>query len=180
MCPTITVDEEVYDQLKRIAEPFVDTPNDVLRRVFHLGAHGAVGAAADVDGALSTDYEGEEVTEQWVEHDRRGRPVFVFRSVSRTPDREFRTPILRALEEKGGRAPTVDVLERVEQIMQPILKPIDYKPMQSGQIRWKSAANFERKHMALERVPLINPGSPRGIWEITEAGRRYLRETSEE
>ena len=30
---TIEVDDEVYDKLKNIAEPFVDTPNSVLRKI---------------------------------------------------------------------------------------------------------------------------------------------------
>jgi uncharacterized protein (DUF4415 family) len=36
--PTIRVDEDVYEHLKREAEPFVDTPNSVLRRVLELDA----------------------------------------------------------------------------------------------------------------------------------------------
>lgn len=35
---TIEIDREVLDVLKSRAEPFVDTPNDVLRRVFGLDA----------------------------------------------------------------------------------------------------------------------------------------------
>jgi hypothetical protein len=38
MMPTITVDEEVFEYLKGRAEPFVDTPNTVLRRELNLGA----------------------------------------------------------------------------------------------------------------------------------------------
>jgi hypothetical protein len=32
MCPSIDTDDEVFEVLKRHAEPFVDTPNTVLRR----------------------------------------------------------------------------------------------------------------------------------------------------
>jgi hypothetical protein len=157
----IEVDEEVYEHLKEMAEPFVDsTPNDVLRRVL-LGSL----SSNDEDTTTETRYD-------------RGEPQWVFRSVNRTPDRDFREPILRALQDLGGRAPTVDILERVLEIMRPSLKPIDFEPMRSGQIRWRSAANFEKKHMALEKPALINANSPRGIWEITEDGRRYLKEES--
>ncbi|MGA4902835.1 hypothetical protein ACPCAJ_34715 [Streptomyces griseoincarnatus] len=34
---TIVVDHEVYERLQREAEPFVDDPNTVLRRLLHLG-----------------------------------------------------------------------------------------------------------------------------------------------
>jgi hypothetical protein len=178
--PTITIDDQVYKELKRMAEPFVDSPNDVLRRVFRLRGEGEMADQNGPDKGLPGDAEDRSVLTkgEW-KTDRRGRPHFEFRIVNRTPDREFRIPILRALEEKDGRAPTIDILERVEELMRPRLKPIDYQPMTSGQIRWRSAANFERKHMALERVPLINPTSPRGIWEITDAGREYLKDTIE-
>ena len=36
MSPTIRVDDEVYEELKTNAEPFVDTPNTVLRRLLSL------------------------------------------------------------------------------------------------------------------------------------------------
>jgi Restriction Enzyme Adenine Methylase Associated len=36
MSPTIRVDDEVYAELQKRAEPFVDTPNSTLRRVLGL------------------------------------------------------------------------------------------------------------------------------------------------
>lgn len=36
MAPTIRIDDEVFEALKKQAEPLVDTPNDVLRRVLGL------------------------------------------------------------------------------------------------------------------------------------------------
>lgn len=36
MMPTIRVSDEVFDELKRRAEPFVDTPDSVLRKVLGL------------------------------------------------------------------------------------------------------------------------------------------------
>jgi hypothetical protein len=37
---TIRIDDEVYDELQRRAQPFVDTPNSVLRREFGLNSLG--------------------------------------------------------------------------------------------------------------------------------------------
>lgn len=34
--PTIRVDDDVWNALKKLAVPFEDSPNDVLRRVFHI------------------------------------------------------------------------------------------------------------------------------------------------
>ena len=36
MSPTIRIDDDVFDELKGHAEPFVDTPNSVLRRLLGL------------------------------------------------------------------------------------------------------------------------------------------------
>ena len=40
MSPTIRIDDDVFDELKKHAEPFVDTPNTVLRRLLNLGETG--------------------------------------------------------------------------------------------------------------------------------------------
>jgi len=37
---TIRIDLEVYDEIKKRAKPFSDTPNIVLRRVFNLTKEG--------------------------------------------------------------------------------------------------------------------------------------------
>ena len=41
--PTIRLDAEVYDALKKLAEPFVDTPSSVIRRL--LEEHGHLAAS---------------------------------------------------------------------------------------------------------------------------------------
>ena len=37
--PTIRLDPEVYDALKKLAEPFVDTPSSVIRRLLEEHGH---------------------------------------------------------------------------------------------------------------------------------------------
>ncbi len=167
----ILVDGEVYDRLKKLAEPFVDSPNDVLRRVFELEPKRSTD---DEEGVFATNPS--EVNTAFRGRATRAGVTFTDVRVNRTPDRDFRVPILQALQELGGRAATGDVLKRVRRIIEPALKPVDFDEMRSGQVRWRSATNFEKKHMALEAIPLVNPNSPRGIWEITDAGRQYLQE----
>ncbi len=41
MSPTIRIDEEVFKALQKDAKPFVDTPNDVLRRLLGLNGSSA-------------------------------------------------------------------------------------------------------------------------------------------
>lgn len=143
--PTIRVDDAVFKELQKRAQPFVDTPNDVLRRVLELEAAPRGRSAG-----------------------RRGK-------VGRTPDSAYRLPILKALGELGGKARADEVLAAVHEQLKGELKEADYEPMQSGQTRWQSAAGFERLHMARLEPPLIKPDSPRGVWELTKDGRLYLQ-----
>ena len=96
--------------------------------------------------------------------------------LDRTQERDFRIPVLEALQELGGRGRTDEVRRAIERKMLGKLRPDDLKPIQStGEPRWWNTAKWERKHMTGENPPLMNPSSPHAWWEITEAGREYLR-----
>ena len=147
--PVIRVDDDVFAALQRVAIPLVDTPNSVLRRLLAL-------EEALVEGRR----EG-------------GVRAFLGRSGEGTERQAYRVPILRALIALGGRAPIRQVLERVEQRLRNSLTPADLEELPSGQrLRWQENAEWERFHMV--REGLLSSGSPRGIWEITEEGRRFL------
>lgn len=105
------------------------------------------------------------------------RSVSRSRRLDRTQEREFRCPILQALDELGGRAHAhEEVRPLVQSKMDGKLRPDDHAPVPStGEPRWWVAAKYEKKHMVMESPPLMNPSSPRGWWEITQDGREYLR-----
>jgi hypothetical protein len=89
----------------------------------------------------------------------------------------FFLPILESLAELGGRASHTEVLARVEEKMQDRLKAHDPMPLPSGgEIRWQNNARWARHKMVKEG--LMSADSPRGVWEITERGRRYLEEAA--
>ena len=92
----------------------------------------------------------------------------------RTPEGAFRKPILQALVEFGGSAPAHTVLARVEQMVKQQLSQYDYEPVPSSprEIRWWNTARWCRKILVNEGF--LKSDSPRGIWEITELGRREL------
>lgn len=92
----------------------------------------------------------------------------------RTPEAAFRLPILEALVELGGSASIVDVLDRVHEKMANHLNEYDHQPLPStpNEPRWRNTAQWCRNTMV--REGLLAPGSPRGVWEITEAGRAEL------
>ena len=85
------------------------------------------------------------------------------------PTAEFELPVLESLIEMGGSAPTETVVDLVGQKLEPLLKEIDYGPLQSGRARWTNGAAFAR--LDLKKLGQIAAGSARGIWEITDAGR---------
>jgi len=96
-------------------------------------------------------------------------------SGDRTKEIEFYEPILRTLVEKGGRARVEEVLFEVGRKMAHRLTDRDHEPIKSGEARWKNTAKWARKHMLVrERPALLNPSSPHGWWEISDAGRRWL------
>ncbi|MBC7345566.1 MAG: winged helix-turn-helix domain-containing protein, partial [Clostridia bacterium] len=92
----------------------------------------------------------------------------------RTPERDFRVPILESLVEFGGSASMAEVLEKVESKMSHRLNAYDRQPLASdpGQIRWRNTAQWARNSMV--REGLLAADSPRGVWAITSAGRRWL------
>lgn len=96
----------------------------------------------------------------------------------RTPEDAYYRPILRVLERRGGSGQVGDVLEEVREEMKGILRDLDFEPLASDphNPRWRNAAQWARNSMVNEG--LLKSGSPRGVWEITEKGREYLKETA--
>ncbi|MGZ4446265.1 MAG: hypothetical protein ACXVEC_06245 [Nocardioides sp.] len=101
----------------------------------------------------------------------RSTPGLTVRQVGakRTPQREFRPYILEALVEAGGRAPADLVLGAVEQLMADVLRDGDREPTPAGEVRWRSAARFERKAMLDDG--LLLPVVETGVWELSPEGR---------
>jgi restriction system protein len=96
----------------------------------------------------------------------------------RTPEEAFYHPILKVLDESGGSARISDLMAKLEPLMSGVLKQVDYEPLasQPETPRWNNTAHWARNSMAKEG--LLKSNSPRGVWEITEAGRKYLAEES--
>ncbi len=92
----------------------------------------------------------------------------------RTPEENFRIPILQALVDLGGSAPVGEVLDKVEEKIKTQLNLYDRQPLPSdpNQTRWRNTAQWARNGMI--REGLLAADSPRGVWEITQAGRKWL------
>lgn len=111
-----------------------------------------------------------DVSEEKTERDYQGR---LPRGL-RTPDDAFREPILRSLMDLGGSAEMNAVLDRVSERMGDQLNEYDAQPLKSdpNSIRWRNTAQWCRH--SLVQDGLMKSDSPRGVWEISEAGRKAL------
>lgn len=95
-----------------------------------------------------------------------------------TPHLSYCRPILEILVAMGGGGRTRDVLDRLGEKMKGTLKPKDYETHNSDgkQIRWRNTAQWARNHMVNEEdPPRMKTNSRKGWWEISEAGREWLK-----
>ncbi len=99
---------------------------------------------------------------------------------SRTPKQAFQLPILQALVHLGGSAPLQTVLDQVHQIIKDQLSNDDYQslPSKPHVVRWENNAQWARFKLVKEGY--LAADSPRGTWEITGAGRKWVIEANPE
>lgn len=145
----IEVDGDVIDAIKNAAEPFVDNPNRVLRRLLGL-------PPATID---------------------RDRTALAPASVPRVlkgsllPLREYDVPILHAISEAGGSAPRSTVMVAVELALRDRFTDLDRTATSTGVNRWRSRVDQARNELV--KRGLLESSQP-GIWTLTEAGVEYL------
>jgi|GEM_PF-1702523 len=92
----------------------------------------------------------------------------------KTSQGDYRVPILQAIVDLGGEAPTNQVLARVQEILAGQLNAHDLDTFADGKtIRWRNTAQWARN--TLREEGLIRDDTPRGVWGISEAGRKWLK-----
>lgn len=178
MTQTIEIDEEVFEALGRRARPFIDTtPNDVLRALLAL-------EGLDSSGMAPSQGPGQQALQTPPgKQDRRAKPSQNGgKSRTRAPkgslldETAYWVPILQALDEHGGRAAAREVVERVGQLVDDQLKPLDRETLKTGGVRWQTRVQFARLRM--KEQGLLAPDAPRGVWEISDAGRAELAKSA--
>lgn len=173
MSPHVELDQEVFDLLKTKAEPFVDTPNTVLRRLLGLGLaidripNSAVAAKPSVNTPKSRGAKTRKKSARAATPKRT-------RAATGTLLREerYELPLLKALADAGGQAPYRDVVDSVGRELKDDLLPADYETLNSGAVRWQSRLQFVRLRL-IERG-YLDRDAPRGVWAITDSGRAVL------
>jgi hypothetical protein len=135
------------------------------------GFRDKVGALRREWETLFARQEDEEGTEPHAERRNLGR----LRRGLRTREEAYYRPILEAIHFLGGSAPMSEVLDRVLQSMKGMLRDVDYEPLASDpdMPRWKNTAQWARNSMVKEG--LLRSNSPRGVWEISDTGVKFLR-----
>ena len=92
----------------------------------------------------------------------------------KTPQSAYSIPILRALIALGGEANLDAVLECVRATLADQLNSYDLDTLADGKtVRWRNTAQWARN--SLREEGLIRDDTPRGVWGISEAGRKWLK-----
>lgn len=145
--PTIRIDNEVYAWLQKMARPFEDTPNSVLRRIANL--------------------EEEVKMERQINRQATTGKVM---SGKKTPQFVFRKPIISILKRMGGQGARVDVLRELERVLADQLTDFDKSDISSGTVRWQKSAEWEIRVMREQQLLKPVSETPRGVWALTTKG----------
>jgi hypothetical protein len=176
MAPTVRIDDEVYEALKHRAEPFVDTPNSVLRRLLGLGVDAAENEEAGVadaaplravPAAMDAPPRGRATTRKRKKGTRTRVPAGAL-----LPEDEYDLPLLESLVEMGGSGPSRDIIKAVGEKLAGRLTDLDKDTLPSGGIRWENRVQFVRLRLIEQGLMIKESG--RGIWAISEDGRKRV------
>ena len=143
----IKVDKDVFAIIQKQAVPFVDEPNDVLRRMMGLRSRSKGG----------------------LKENARIRKRIASELI--LPLQKYRLPILRSLNNHGGLASRNQVMNDVFIELKNKFNNYDLKNLRGKAPRWRTRTEFVRSQMV--RDGLVG-SETRGIWKITVEGRRQL------
>ena len=152
--PTIRIENEVFEGLKKLAEPFVDTPNAVIRRL--LIEKGLLKESPAKPSSLPAAPPPPE---------RALTPGL-------TPQGAYESFLLVKLEQDfGGRGDKRGVTQAViaRMVKHGFIGPADLELVATGETKAENTITWGRN--ALKNRGLIARGTRRGIWELTEEGR---------
>lgn len=88
------------------------------------------------------------------------------------PEHEYWKPMLEFIVEAGGSAPAGEVIGALGERLRGSLTSRDQERLETGEVRWRNRVRFARLRMTQQG--LLSDASPRGVWQVTDAGRSYL------
>ena len=146
--PVIRISESTFARLQGHARPLEDTADDVVCLALD---------ALDKSKGIS-------LVEQKVKRPRRRG--------NKTPQRDFRLPLMKVLLELGGVGEVKIIRSTLYPKVKDSLTKDDYEIVSTGEDRWWNATCWERSELVKEG--LFRRGSPRGIWELSDKGRAFI------
>ena len=182
--PSVRIDEDVYRELQKRAEPFVDTPNSVLRRVLGLSGDAPDLKAAERQVRDPEPRAGGPAPRRSARATSRQRPARRSRRLAKAtaasgrggsqrlaggillPLDVYKPLIVEKLRQEGGVATARDVIHAVGEMVRDRLSPEDLEATKSGEVRWVNRMQFARHRLVEEGV--LAKGSPRGQWALAE------------
>jgi predicted transcriptional regulator len=164
--PTIRLDDDVFNGLKSLAEPFTDTPNSVIRRL--LQDKGAIPM-----GKGKTESHDATAKRSTIDE----RAPRRLRVAGLTPQTTYENYLLHVLATQfNGRGDKSEVTKAVIALLQSRepLSQADLERVSTGETKAENTIAWGRN--ALKERGLIGLSSPRGTWELTEKGMKEGRE----
>jgi hypothetical protein len=144
--PTIRVDPDVFEGLQKLAQPFVDSPSMVIRRL--LEKQGVLGARKETRSAAPASAAGL------------------------TPQSVYEKYLLHLLlAEFNGSGHKRDVTHAIVKRMMKDghIAAADQELVKTGETRAENTITWARN--ALKERGYISRAAPRGIWQLTPDGR---------
>jgi hypothetical protein len=159
--PVVRISEGTWKRLQAWAVPLEDSPDDALRRVLDA----AEAKRSSKVAATAAVREPAAKRSVPTPRGRLGR-----KRAEKLAQDEYRGPILSSLKELGGKGSMSEVLDVVYAKVKQKLTDADHEMLPSGtDFRWRNTAAWERFKMVQDG--LLKPDSPRGTWELTDAGK---------
>jgi hypothetical protein len=146
--PTVRLDPDVFEGLQKLAQPFVDSPSMVIRRL--LEKEGVLEKRADVPAAGG----------------------------GLTPQATYEKYLLQVLlKELGGAAHKRDATHAVVKRMMKDghIGAADQELVKTGETKAENTLTWARN--ALKGRGFLNRAAARGMWELTPAGREAAEKT---
>ena len=147
-----------------MAEPLIDTPRTIVRRLAGLPP------LSDVELYAPATDRGSRGS-RTAKRVRKSKPRAPLGTL--LPEQEYELPILRYLSSNGGQAPSSEVVKAVGRELSDRLTEADRETLSTGGVRWENRVHFTR--LRLVERGLIRRDSQRGVWALTDAGMSAAR-----
>jgi hypothetical protein len=158
--PTIRIDDDVFNGLKPLAEPFTDTPNSVIRKL--LEGRGALPTIQTVQ---------ESAVGVLAKSARADRETRMSRSTGLISQPTYEKYLLDVLATRfNGKGDRQEVTKAVIALLQTREPSITADPERVKTGETKAANTIAWGRNALRERGLIKLSSPLGTWELAEKG----------